>query len=382
MTAFYSEVLTTKGSDLTRWRDLAHEYQDGDIYFTPEYVMAFEATRGQTGRDFGGEGQLFFYGNPESCVIYPFFKRSLAELPFYELFCAEAEQWFDVVSPYGYGGPLAHITEPEVAERLWRDFLKEFHDYCAQNSIVAEFGRLHPYIRNHLPLQNLPDINVRRTASVVCIDLEQDESLLRKNMTKGNRSSVSKARRMGVEIRCSVTKDELDAFYELYVDTMARNEAGEAYLFSRDFLDDICQLLGNSVRLFSACYEGQTIAASLFLFGGKLAHYYLSGSNANFLHLSPNNLLLYEAILWAQGQGYKMFDLGGGIHPGDSLFHFKASFSKKTADFYTYSRTHNEPVYRALCEARERYDGMSQDELMQSDYFPAYRRPGEKARQT
>ncbi len=368
----------TKVLDTSKNRELWNKLVDAlalkDIYFTPEYAMLFEATEGEVREAFGGEAQLFFYGNKRNYIIYPFFKRKVSELPFRELLPPESQGWFDIISPYGYSGPIAYISEPKIEGELWQGFVKEFHHYCLQNNIVAEFARLHPYFRNHLLLEKFTDINIVKRAEVVFIDLELDESLIRKSMTKGNKSSVSKARRSGVEISQSKSKDDIAAFYQLYTYTMERSEAKRAYFFSGKFFNDTLQLLDNNVELFSARYKDQIIAASLFLFKGDLAHYYLSGSDADFLSVCPNNLLLYQAMLWAKEQGYKIFNLGGGFEPNDSLFQFKSSFSKTTTDFYTYSRVHNEEIYEILCQTKDRYDKMNGLEIPKGDYFPRYRR--------
>lgn len=374
MEVFSKRILTTTGQDFEKWRYLVNKNPQADIYFMPEYAKIFEATKEEIREAFGGEAQLFFYGDEQNYVIYPFFKRSIGELSFSQFLPTESKNWYDIVSPYGYSGTLAHITQSEKETPLWESFFSEFHQHCVQNNIVAEFARLHPYIKNHLPLREFVGQNIRKNAEVVYIDLQQDEFLMRKNMTKGNKSSVSKARRSGVGISRSKSKDDIAAFYQLYTHTMERSEAKRAYFFSREFFDNTLQLLGDNVELFSAQYKGRVAAASLFLCKGNMVHYYLSGSDADFLSVCPNNLLLYEVILWAKEQGYKVFNLGGGYQSNDSLFHFKSSFSKTTADFCTYSRVHNEEIYKLLCQTRDKYDRLNGKELVNSDYFPQYRR--------
>jgi hypothetical protein len=374
MRTFYSLILSTNGSDIEKWRTLVNRHSQKDVFFTPEHAMVYERTGGATRKDFGGEALLFFLGNERDFIIYPFFKRKISELPFYSILGDESEDWFDIISPYGYSGPLAYIDDSELEVSLWQSFLNEFHNFCVENNIIAEFARLHPYFKNHLVLTKSTDINIEKKSSVVYLELEQNESQMWKNMTKGSKSSVSKARRSGIEIRCSSTEDAIESFYQLYIATMERNKAKKAYFFSRDFFNDTFQLLGENVRLFSAWYEDRVIAASLFLLGDNLVHYYLSGSDANYLTLSPNNLLLYEAILWAKSRGFKIMNLGGGYGQNDSLFHFKSSFSKTTADFYTYSRIHNQTVYERLHRARDLYGEQEHENVIQSDYFPIYRR--------
>lgn len=370
---FSSLVLTTKDSDIEKWRILVNKCPNSDIFFSPDYALLFEATNKDAREDFGGEARLFFYGDEEDYIIYPFFQRRISELPFAALLPPESKDCLDIISPYGYSGPLACITNPGLTEQLWEAFIREFHNYCIQNNVVAEFARLHPFIRNHLPLEKFPDINIRSNAAVVYVDLTQDESQIWKNMTKGNKSSVSKARRNGVEIIQSKTKEAVDTFHQLYISTMERNKAKRSYFFSKKFFNDTIRLLDENVNLFRASYKGKIIAASLFLFKGNLAHYYLSGSDVNFFDLCPNNLLLYQTILWAREQGYKIFNLGGGLETGDSLFHFKASFSKATAGFYSYTKIHNQGLYDMLCEKKVEYENTRGGRGIQTNYFPQYR---------
>ena len=372
---FNTQVLTTREPDIAKWRGLVTSNPRADIYFTPEFAMTFERSTGTTRQDFGGEALLFFYGNQQNNIIYPFFKRPISELPFSELLPLESRIWFDIISPYGYSGPLSYVTETGLEHLLWTGFLEEFHNYCVNNDIVAEFVRLHPYIKNHLSLQDYSDSsNLIKRSEVVYVDLEQDEALIWKNLTKGHKSSISKARRSGVEIRSYDTTDQINAFYQLYTATMERNRAKDAYFFSREFINDTVQLLEGKVKLYCALYDDKIIAASLFLFFGNLAHYYLSGSDVSYLSVCPNNLMLWEVIQRAKEQGYKIFNLGGGYSPNDSLFHFKSFFSTTTADFYTFSKVHNAAIYEKLCQSRERYAELKGEVSVQSDYFPGYRR--------
>lgn len=366
-----SKVLNTS-KDQELWKRLVNNLPVKDVYFTPEYGLVFEATKGETRKTLGGEALLFFYGNEQNYIIYPFLRRSISELPFSEFLPSESEGWFDIISPYGYSGPLAYVTELELEGYLWEKFLEEFHDYCLEAKIVTEFARLHPYIRNDLPLSKLLDIEKR--PKVVYIDLEQEEAAIKRGMSRGNKSSISKARHSGVRILYLNSEKEPGSFHQLYTHTMERNKAKEIYYFSREFFDNLFKLLEGSVKLFEARYQGRLIAAVLLLIKHNLVHYYLGASDTQFLHLRPNNLLFYEAILWAKKQGYKIFDLGGGYEPNDSLFQFKNSFSKTTADFYTYSKVHNQEMYKVLCQARDKYDRLQGRKITESSYFPQYRR--------
>lgn len=374
MSIFYSQALTTKVQDIEKWRSLVGRIHPGDIYFSPEYALAFEKADDEVRKDFGGEAQLFFYGNNENYIVYPFFKRNINELLFCKLFHLTAKDWFDIISPYGYSGPIAHLSNMEIEDALWAGFFRKFHCYCLENNIVSEFVRLHPYIKNHLFFHRFFETDTTSNTEVVYIELGQDESLIKKNMDKGHRSSISKAQRSGVEFCCSKNSDDIESFSRLYAGTMERNKAKKAYFFSRKFFGKLFSLLGDKAELFIARYQGQIIAGSIFLFQGDFAHYFLSGSDAQFLHLCPNNLILYEASRWAKRHGYKILDLGGGYEKGDGLSRFKRAFSRTTAEFYTYKKVHCKEIYEILCQAKDKYDRSNSKEIAAFDYFPHYRR--------
>jgi len=361
MNRFNVNIFTTKSPDIDKWREMLNKNPQADIFFTPEYAKIFENSRGATGEAFGGQAALFFFGENGNFILHPFLKRAVDA----------SGEWFDIASPYGYSGPLAYISDPGLEGEIWKGFLEEFRSYCNREKIVSEFVRLHPYLKNHLPLEKYShnDLEIKRRQEVVYIDLKQNEAAIKKGMDKGNKSSLAKARRSGIEITRSKAKDEIEAYCRLYLETMKRNNAGQAYFFSLSFFNDLFNLMGDSIELFCARYNNRIIAASAFIFKGDFCHYFLSGSDSEFLGLCPNNLLIYEAISWAKGMGFKLLNLGGGNRLGDRLFSFKSSFSNNHAPFYTYSRIHQEDIYEMLSNDRRRT--IAGD--LKKDYFPAYR---------
>jgi len=359
MGSFDVEVLTTK--DLQKWSSLLSNAPQKDIYFMPEYALVFEKT-------FGDEAQLFFYGNRTDYVLYPYFKRKINALPFYNADTV----LYDMVSPWYYGGPLISAASRETEDKLMAGFFTELHEYCRQNNIITEFTRLHPFIKNHALVEKL--MTIEKRWEVVYVDLTQDEETIWNNFKKENRKAIRKANNSGVKVVLSQSVADREIFYTLYTAAMERKQAGEFYFFPREFFHNMFQLLGNKVQLFLARYDEQTIAASLLVGMDDFAHDYLRASVPEFLNMRPNNLLVYTKILWAREHNYKFFSLQGGRGKDDDLFRFKSTFSSTTADFYTYSKVHNEEMYRMLCEARDKYDRLQGIEVQDSDYFPKYRR--------
>ncbi|MBP2029954.1 lipid II:glycine glycyltransferase (peptidoglycan interpeptide bridge formation enzyme) [Methanohalophilus levihalophilus] len=155
---------------------------------------------------------------------------------------------------------------------------------------------------------------------------------------------------------------------------MERIDANTKYFFPKSFFYNLFDLLGENATLFIAEYNNNPIAASVFLNDHDFVHYYLSGSNPDFRNLCSTNLILYEAIIWAKAEGYKIFELGGGYKAGDSLYKFKSSFSSTTEIFYIYKKIHKQELYDLLCDLKAKYEGIDVSDLMTSGYFPAYRK--------
>jgi serine/alanine adding enzyme len=359
---WHYEILTT--NDRARWRSLMEGIPHRDIFFMPEYVTPFERLSREVAR-------LFFFGDETNCIVYPFFQRRINDLPFYRAFPLDGEpEYFDIVSPYGYSGPLACVRDQSCQRDLWQGYLSAFHHYCQDMNIVCEFARLNPFMGNQQYLQELTS-GVQASNQITYLDLTQSEEALWRGFKKGNRYSINKARRSGVTVDKRCDSDSLRRFYELYLATMRRNQASRWYDFSLSFFMDGFTLLDDKISLFCASYEEQIIAASLFLHDGDVVHYFLSGSDGNYLALCPNNLLLYQAICWAKRQGYRLFNLGGGYKEG--LARFKASFSKLSIDFYTYRMVHNARIYDDLCQRYAIYNSNIGQSDENTSFFPRYR---------
>jgi hypothetical protein len=79
---------------------------------------------------------------------------------------------------------------------------------------------------------------------------------------------------------------------------------------------------------------------------------------------------------WAKERGNEVLHLGGGVGGGkDSLYHFKAGFSKQTHTFLTLRLIIDEEKYRHLLELRAKSLNREVEELLSTNFFPAYRCP-------
>jgi hypothetical protein len=362
------EVTLLSTKDKKQWLEILSRFDLQDPHYLPEYLEIYEKEDNRESfTHFGGQGMLFIYGDSRNFIIYPFFKRSISYLPFSD---NSVKDLYDVVSPYGYGGPLVQVEDETISEELWTGFYKRFDDFCKESNIVSEFCRLHPIFDNHKPVGNFSQGITQRMGQIVYVDLRRSEEEILAGMSMDHRQGTRKAlRNPDLSFELNAEENYTECLFNIYTQTMQRAKALKKYFFSQSFFNAAVQLLGEHLSLPHVTYQGDIIAGMLLLKYGELAYFWLSGSKSSYLRLYPNNLLLYSSFLQSKKEGLKYFVLGGGL-TAESLFTFKAGFSKLTKDFYVYKRIHHKREYERLVELRGKYSRQ-----ISGDFFPQYRLP-------
>ena len=250
----------------------------------------------------------------------------------------------DVVTPYGYGGPVGGDGS----------FWAAYEDWARERGVVTTFVRFHPLFGN----QRGAPIHVEPLAPTVAWRLEPERDLLAGLHFK-HRNKVTKAQNAGA----TVTQHEgLGEFVALYDDTMRRLDADAFYFFESAYWERLAEL---PLARFDAGIDGEVVASALCLATPPFLHYHLSGTTDAGRSTGASTLVLLEAARWAQANGYERFHLGGGLGgKADSLHHFKARFDPEgLVDAAVGKAIHDEERYREL--GGDGYEG----------FFPVYRRP-------
>ena len=358
------EVLTADTEHGEAWDALIAGMDRCDVYFHRTLCRAFAEYEGCVAR-------LARFRCGESVIVYPFLQRHIASLPFLHS-PRDWNDYSDIVSPYGIGGPLEQVVENDEQERgrVWSEFLEAFHAYCRDHKIVSEFARLHPYLQNHRHF-NLSN-GLERRGSVVTVDLSQSDEEIWRGFTKENRKKIVRAQANGLRVKEANRPADVQLFAELYYSNMQRLQARDWYLFPESWLSDLHAHFSEHLTLFFV-YDGDRVVA-----GGSVFH--MNGLVGNFLsataedpgQFSPNNLLFYEIIRWAKRRGYRWYNMGGGYRSNDGVMRFKLNFSQRTEDFYTYQKVHLPQAYELLVQ-EWRQALPSTIEMEESKYFPLYR---------
>jgi len=340
-------------SNRAEWKWALETVGGADVYYTPGYLIPL-AQRGD-----GRPVLIKAESNGKSAVHLAFF-RNLSSLPF-------AGDWFedriDLVSPYGYGGPILSEDDPEFAAQFW----KSWQENAKAIGAVSEFIRFHPLLQNYLNFSDVIDGTL--WGQTVYVDLRRDR--IESGLSKTCHRNIRTAYKKGVEFELLEPVEWLNEFLALYSSTMSRKKATEFYHFDEDYFVRLFDEMLDNIWLARAHYQGKTGAFGLFLRFEKFLHYHLGCSDPELRALCPTNLLLYEMSLLAQKRGKQYFHLGGAYMDNFGLYRFKKGFSDKIADFYMGNVIYDQQAYDKLCELRaEKTRKKPRD-----DYFPVYRYP-------
>lgn len=362
------KILDTSDKNIAIWHSLLTKIPDTqkDVHFLPEYGKIYEKT-------YGHKFQLAVYESREGMVLQPFSIRPLNDLPFLKDQHV-TKPYFDTGVSYGYGGPVFASDKPHS---IFPKFQKCFHKYCIKEGIASEFTIVHPFL-NGVEVLNQRGVELTKRKEVVFVDLSKSEEVLWQELKKNNRNSINKAKRSGVVAEKVDTNEENFAvFEELYFRTMARRGVEDRWLFPKDYFRNCTKYLGEKrTSLFFARVGALVVAADFLMHDFEIAYYHFAGSDENYFKLCPNNLLLWEAILWTKQHGFKTCHLGGGVSSkeDDSLLRFKSTFSPRRKPLYTYDRVHNKVKYQELCALKKEHERLTLGKEIDSGYFPLYRR--------
>lgn len=322
-----------------------------DIYFDKDYGLLYEKIE-------EGKCEVYEFEHALGTIRHLYIKR---EIPVQ----LNARSYYDLVTPYGYGGPIITNCEPHNRTDLVNAFQTAFQKKCEEEDIVCEFVRFHPVLSNVRDFDFYYQTEYRRKTTGT--NLRDFDDPVQSEFSKSSRRNIRKALKAGVEFKITVNPDDLTGFKDIYHATMKRNDAASIYYFDDEYFSR-CQIyFGDQLVLCEVFYEERVIGMGLSFAYGDTIHTHLSGTLAEYHQLSPAYVLQYAIASWGKENGKALIHDGGGRtgDAEDSLFLFKKQFGKNTEfDYYVGSKIWNEEVYKQL----SRIVGMTEG----TSFFPAY----------
>jgi len=343
------------------WMQVVEQCLRHDFYHLPQYHALAE--------DLGeGKAFLFHFAEGPYSIALPLLFRSLDGLPGIP---SNGIHWQDVTSVYGYAGPIAsHADIPDSVVRNFQASLeRDLHDL----GVVSVFSRLHPILPQQALLYGMGEL--RTLSRTVSIDLTMPLDRQRSELRCNHKLQINKLRRLGVTCLHDEDGLYLDAFVDIYHETMRRVGAAPGYFFPVKYFHKLSDGLGERFHLVVCLHEGKILGGAIFVECCGILQYHLSGTTNAALKLAPTKLLLDDTRAWAKDRNLKVLHLGGGatLQPDDPLFHFKLGFSNHTHDFTVWRWALLDNVYRQLCAEKSCWNEQNGLAVASTGFFPEYR---------
>lgn len=324
-----------------------------DLYFNPNYAKVY--------KDIDGDSDTFVFECPFGKITYTYILRKLK----WEI---DGKTWFDIVTPYGYGGPYCeNVTDMNCLMSAYRDAITK---HCRDNNIICEFHRFHLFDNVDFR-KNYFGETIELIANVVVNTTGDFENDIWSHYDRKVRKNVRKAENNGLEIIIEGNTNHLDDFLKIYNLTMDRNNADSYYYFGKDFFLNIERLLPDNFRYFHVLKDGKVISTELVLCSEKYAYSFLGGTLSDYYDYRPNDFLKNEVLKWCNRTGREKFILGGGYHKDDGIYRYKRCFTPDpNVPFYIGRYIFNQEIYNKAIDARA-----AEDPYFDRDngYFPTYR---------
>lgn len=154
------------------------------------------------------------------------------------------------------------------------------------------------------------------------LELCADADRLFENCESAARRAIRKAEREGVRVEMLRTLEAVGEFYKLHCYTRRKHGLPpQSFTFFQNIHEYIIARSLGFVCL--ARWQGRVIAGAIFLNIGKRALYKYGASDIRYQHLRGNNLVIWEAIKYFGGHGFKTLDFGRTDLPAEGLRRFK-----------------------------------------------------------
>ena len=239
-------------------------------------------------------------------------------------------------------------------------FLQQLHD----RELVGAFREAFPARGAVSELLVEPGEALQRSGPVVILDLDRPEPEQLGDYRDNHRRDLRRLARLGVECRAEAPGEALAEFVVNYEATMRNLQAAPCYFFPPRYYRELLAAPSFDARLYTCRLDGQAICSGLFIFCGAFVQYHLGGTAPAFAALAPTKLMFDSVRRDAAREGRRHFCLGGGLGcREDSLFRFKAGFSRQTRDFC---------LIRKILDPEE-YQRLSAGAPHETHYFPRYR---------
>ncbi|MSN27152.1 MAG: FemAB family PEP-CTERM system-associated protein [Geobacter sp.] len=216
---------------------------------------------------------------------------------------------------FNYGGVL--FNESKFGDALLKH----------AETILDKIGADHVELRHIYNQQH--DLATKQHKVTMILDLMNDVETQWKALDAKVRNQVRKAEKSGLTTVMGHL-ELLDGFYEVFCRNM--RDLGTP-VYGKEFFRNILETFPDTTRIISVTLEGKPVASGLLTWFKDVLEVPWASSISDYREMCPNNLLYWDAIKFAIGNGARKFDFGRST-PGEGTFRFKKQWGAKPVQLY------------------------------------------------
>jgi FemAB-related protein (PEP-CTERM system-associated) len=248
--------------------------------------------------------------------------------------------------------PICTLRSPLTGKRL---VALPFSDHCpllaedeaSANALIDQAIRLARHEKaRYLELRTGVNDMLAKHTDLVRSDLyvswllplSPDPASIWSSLRKPIQRQIKKSENQGVQVRLAQQREEVDHFYRLHL--LTRSKKHGMPVQPRQYFLELWDTFAaqGTLQVLLAEHQGNIIASMILLASGTTVRYAYGASDEAYLHLAPNNLLMWTAITWGCQHGYQMLDMGRTATDNEGLMEFKRRWgaTKEPLAYYYY----------------------------------------------
>lgn len=220
------------------------------------------------------------------------------------------------------GGPIVNWGKLELVEALFQDMREQGKaEHCAFVRVRPQLERSDESLELMRRLGAEPAPYYLSVEFAGILNLEQDEETILKGMRQRLRRALRKAEKNDITVEKSTDPRNIHEFYTIQQQTADRHGF---VAFSEDFLTKQFKAFAKNDEavLYTAKYQGETLAQNFMIFYGNEASYHYGVSSELGTKLSGAPLLHLEAMRDARKRGIKRYNFWGIVGEDETWHRF------------------------------------------------------------
>lgn len=163
------------------------------------------------------------------------------------------------------------------------------------------------------------------------IDINQNITSIWQNMDANLKGHIKRTEKNGISIENGSKNDLIDIYHSLERRYLEQKRPATV---SKDYLIALYDTFSpTNLKVFVAKQNGNTVGGIVTLLFKDRVLYWIGGAKPPSANFSPNDLAQWEAIKFANSQGYKIYEeIGAGT---ERLSEFKAKYNPKLVHRYS-----------------------------------------------